>query len=403
LTVEKPQADADCNLVKTTDAQPIALPDRIAGLDVVRGVALFGVMAINIVKEFRVSIFQQFLVDRVDGPWYDRALHAILSFGVDMKALALFSMLFGVGLAIQFDHLSGNPRRTALLIRRLFILLLIGTAHMLLVWNGDILVEYAIAGFVVLAVLYGPRARCGFVGVSLLAFYLVVPSLVPLPGPAWIAQAVSDANRIYATGTFAEVLAFRLRELPGLLPLHASVFPRTVGLMLIGAWLWRVRALRPGTPVGRMLPYVALLGVHSGGCMLLAHASGAMHGSWQVLLAFERLGTLLLAFGYGAAILWVVGQSRWRSWFMWAQPIGRMAFTNYLAQSVIFGFVFYGYGFGLFGQLGVTTALVIGTAVYLFQVMVSRAWLRRFLFGPVEWLWRSAMYGRRQPFKRSAL
>jgi uncharacterized protein len=82
------------------DVQPIAPANRIASIDIVRGLALFGVMAINIVMEFRVSIFQRFLTARVDGTWLDRVLHSILMVGIDLKAFALFSLLFGVGLAI---------------------------------------------------------------------------------------------------------------------------------------------------------------------------------------------------------------------------------------------------------------------------------------------------------------
>ena len=78
-----------------------------------------------------------------------------------------------------------------------------------------------------------------------------------------------------------------------------------------------------------------------------------------------------------------------------------MAFTNYLMQSVIFGWLFYGYGLGLFGKLGVAVALAIGTVVFVLQVVFSAWWLRRFLYGPVEWLWRSAMYAKRQPLWRS--
>ena len=78
-----------------------------------------------------------------------------------------------------------------------------------------------------------------------------------------------------------------------------------------------------------------------------------------------------------------------------------MAFTNYLMQSVIFGWLFYGYGLGLFGKLGVASALAIGTGVYVLQAVVSALWLTRFLYGPVEWVWRSAMYGRRQPLLRT--
>src|SRR5258708_26402412 len=107
-------------------------------------------MAINVASVFRVSIFEQFLPDGGDGTWLDRALHSILMVGVDLKAFALFSLLFGVGLAIQYDHLSTTSRRTAFLVRRLAFLMLIGAAHLVFIWNGDILLEYAIAGFIVL-------------------------------------------------------------------------------------------------------------------------------------------------------------------------------------------------------------------------------------------------------------
>jgi uncharacterized protein len=110
----------------------------------------------------------------------------------------------------------------------------------------------------------------------------------------------------------------------------------------------------------------------------------------------------LLACGYGEAILWAAARTRGRAWLAWAAPVGRMAFTNYLMQSVIFGWVFYGYGLGLFGRLGVAAALAIGTAVYALQVAFSILWLRRYRFGPLEWLWRSATYGTWQPLRRTA-
>src|SRR5207302_3891161 len=96
-------------------AGPIAPSDRIAAIDIVRGIALFGVMAINVATIFRVSIFEQFLPDGGDGTALDRALYWILMIGIDLKAFALFSLLFGAGLAIQHDHLSADSRRTALL------------------------------------------------------------------------------------------------------------------------------------------------------------------------------------------------------------------------------------------------------------------------------------------------
>jgi uncharacterized protein len=138
---------------------------------------LFGVLAINIVFEFRVSIFEQFLPPADGASAIDRALEGVLAGAIKPKALALFSFLFGVGLAIQFDRLAGNPSRVALLIRRLVVLLVIGAAHLFLLWNGDILVEYAVAGFVVLQFLFGPRWPTLLTATTFLLLFLAMPLL----------------------------------------------------------------------------------------------------------------------------------------------------------------------------------------------------------------------------------
>src|SRR5262245_38461357 len=171
--------------------RPVAPSDRIAAIDNVRGIALFGVMAINVVTEFRVSIFEQFLPGRTDESWFDRALHSILMVGISLKAFALFSLLFGVGLAIQYDHLSASSRRTARLVRRLAFLMVIGGTHLVLIWNGDILLEYAIAGFIVLPFLFGPTRLMTVAGVVLLAVFITAPFLPPmaaLPSRAWMTE-----------------------------------------------------------------------------------------------------------------------------------------------------------------------------------------------------------------------
>ena len=383
---------------------PIAPSDRIAAIDIVRGIALFGVMAINVTTVFRVSIFEQFLPAGLDGTWLDRALYSILMAGIDLKAFALFSLLFGVGLAIQYDHLSADSRRTALLIRRLAFLLLVGAAHLILIWNGDILFEYAIAGFVVLPFLFCGLRILTTVGTALLALFLLspfLPPIAPMPSRAWMIQNVAEATRIYGSGGFAEVLAFRIHELPGFLPLHLFIFPRTVALMLVGAVAWRAGLFRAGSRASRCLPHVAAIGLVAGGILSVSHVNGWLHLGWRAELSLERLATVLLACAYGATIVWATNRAGARQMLAWAAPIGRMAFTNYLMQSVIFGWLFYGYGLGLFGKLGVAAALAIGTGVYILQIVFSAYWLQHYLYGPVEWLWRSAMYGARQPLWRT--
>jgi len=315
-------------LGKASLAGPIAPSNRIAAIDIVRGIALFGVMAINVATVFRVSIFEQFLPAGLDGTWLDRSLYWILMAGIDLKAFALFSLLFGVGLAIQYDHLSADSRRTALLVRRLAFLLPVGAAHLLLIWNGDILFEYAIAGFVVLPFLFCGLRILATVGTALLAVFLLspfLPPIAPMPSRAWMIQNVAEATRIYGSGGFAEVLAFRVHELPGFLPLHLFMFPRTIALMLIGAVAWRAGLFRVASRASRCLPLVAAIGLVAGGILSVSHVNGWLRLGWRAELSLERLGTVLLACGYGATIVWATNRAGARQLLAWAAPIGRMA------------------------------------------------------------------------------
>ena len=362
--------------------RPTNATERIDAIDVLRGVALFGVMAINLVMEFRISIFEQFLGPKTLASPVDRAIETILTQAVELKAFALFSLLFGAGLAIQFDRLTNSERRISLLMRRLAVLLVFGVIHLCLIWNGDILTEYALAGFIVLPFLSGPRWLLTLSALAFLALYLAMQAFPPaglFPSRAAIWRDVMDANRIYATGGLLDVLAFRLREIPLIASLHAFVFLRTIGLFLVGALAWRSGILQNV----RGLLVIAPLCIGFGAAL--------------IYIGREPLGTILLALGYGAAILGIASFEHGKRLLGWAAPLGRMAFTNYVAQSLIFGWIFYGYGLGLFGRLGITQALAIGIAVYAGQVLFSAWWLRHYRYGPIEWLWRTLMYGVRQP------
>jgi uncharacterized protein len=267
-------------------------------------------------------------------------------------------------------------------VRRLAVLLVFGVVHLCLIWNGDILTEYALAGFIALPFLFGPRWLLALAALGFLALYLAMQAFPPaglFPGSTAIWRDVMDANRIYATGGFLDVLVFRLREIPLIASLLAFVFARTIGLFLVGALAWRCGILQNA----RGLFVIALPALGLGAALQYA--------------GLVSLGTILLALGYGAAVLGIASFERGKRLLGWAAPLGRMAFTNYVAQSVIFGWIFYGYGLGLFGQLGITQALAVGIIVYAGQVLFSAWWLRHYQYGPLEWLWRTLMYGVRQP------
>jgi uncharacterized protein len=374
-------ADGSAALVASA---PVAPSERIDGIDILRGLALLGVLVINTVFEFRVSIFAQFLPPPATASATDRALTAFLGAAVELKALALFSFLFGVGLAIQFDRLAKNPRRFVLLVRRLLVLLAIGAVHLFLIWNGDILVEYALAGLLVLPMLFAPRWLVLVTAIAALLVFLAMPMLPDLLFPSNAASwmHVAEANRVYGNGGFLDVLAFRIREVPAIAGLLILIFPRTVSLFLFGMLAWRTDILRKPAEHRPLLFALATSGVIVGAGLTVA-------GKWE-------LGGVTLALGYAAAIIACVSFPAGERLLAWAAPLGRMAFTNYLTQSLVLGWIFYGYGLGLFNRLGVVAALAIALAIYAAQVAFSAWWLRRYRYGPVEWLWRSLMYGKRQ-------
>jgi uncharacterized protein len=359
---------------------PTAPADRLHAIDALRGLALFGVMAINLVFEFRVSFFQQFIPKPAAASALDRAVENFLVVAVELKALILFSILFGVGLAIQFERLSRHESRAVLLIRRLAALLAVGLIHLLLIWNGDILTEYALAGFVVLPFLWAPRWLLLAASLCFFAFYVTFPPILPWPTDfAWMQQNVAEANRVYATGSFGDVLAFRLHEIPAFIPVHVAILPRTIALFLFGAFIWRTGILNRADKDAAIWFTFGAMGI-------------AIGLSWT-LLGRGLDPPVILACGYGAVVIGAMTTSAWRRLLGWAAPLGRMAFTNYLLHSIIFGWVFYGYGLGLFGQVGAGAALSFGSAVYAAQAVFSAWWLRHHRFGPVEWLWRSLTYG----------
>jgi uncharacterized protein len=379
----------------TTAKAPTDPSHRVGAIDALRGLALFGVLAINLETEFRISIFQQ-LIPSAPDQTLNGIIDVALALFVDMKAFALFSFLFGVGLAIQFDRLSPSTRRTRLLIRRLLALLLFGLIHLILIWNGDILTEYALAGFVVLPFLFAPRWLLAISAAVVLSFYVlqpVLPSLVTFPPYATLVALVRTANQTYANGSFAEVLALRVQELPAFLPLHLYVFPRTIGLFLVGIVCWRSGLFGEAAERHRnLLTAVGFLAVTSG--LLLARSAHPSTG---------LAGPIILASGYAALVIAIEQTSTGATLLSFAEPVGRMAFTNYIMQSLVLGFIFYGYGLGLFGELSSAAGLLLVVIIYAAQVVVSRLWLTHFAYGPIEWLWRALMYGHAPAFRKASL
>jgi uncharacterized protein len=381
----------------------LAPEERLAAIDTLRGIALLGVLMINLIKEFRVSLFAQFTgVDAGSGS--DRLLNSIVSDVFEMKAFALFSLLFGIGLAIQYERLARRGRPGYWLLRRLLVLLGFGLIHLLLIWNGDILTEYAVAGLLVLPLLHVGNRTLLLLALGLLAFYVVMPVLhLPIywPDETTLRALVESANSTYAHGSFAQIVRFSIGELRIVIPLHEYVFPRTLGLFLLGVYLWRTGVPQDLRRYRRSLAIFGVLTVAIGLALTLAIAADVFSGIAPLGDCLSILAPILQALGYAALIGWALVIPSLAGFFKLFAPLGRMAFTNYILQSLIFGWIFFGYGLGQFGQMRVSSAFLLGIAVYIAQMIGSTLWLRQFRFGPLEWLWRSLMYGQSQPMLRS--
>jgi uncharacterized protein len=361
---------------------------RIEAIDVARGAALFGVLTVNLITAFRVSIFTQFLpATDAPGPW-DVLVELLVTFALESKAFALFSLLFGVGLAIQFERLADTGRTDYFLVRRLLALLAFGVLHLVFIWNGDILTEYALAGFVALPFLRWPPVMLAKAAAFFLVLFLglaIFPHPVKLPDPATLQLHAEEATRVYSSGTYSEILAFSVRELRLMLPLHLNVFPRTVGLILLGACIWKSGVLLRRPRIGW-----AAWGL--GGTLL----------GFALTVLDERIlsgmvAPVILALGYGALTYAVATTPLFARLLRPIAALGRMAFTSYILQSVVLSFVFFAFGLGQFGKVGAAQGLAMACALYALQAMLSLVWLRYFRFGPLEWLWRVLMYGRLFP------
>lgn len=377
---------------------PTDAPDREPVLDVVRGVALFGVLTVNALTIFRVSLFEEFMERRPEGGAEEWIGHAVTT-ALEMKAFILFSFLFGVGLAAQRERVGGRGEMGfgRFAGRRLAFLLALGLVHLVLVWNGDILTLYAALGIVAAPLV--ARASTRLLVVLAAALFVLQVAPVPWPaafaGPDDVRAHVEAAEHVYRFGSFRHVLAFRVLELRPIGALLLWCAPRTLGLFLLGAVAWRARLFRrAGLLVRLALPLLAAGAlatwlVHSG-------RAGPLRG------VLDGWGAASLALGYGAAIAATFHESpRARRLLLAFAPLGRMALTSYLTQSIVLGWIFYGYGLGRFGMLGRVETLGIVLALFAGQMVFARAWLGRYRHGPVEWAWRSFTYGARQPLRRA--
>ncbi len=412
--------------------EPVAVSgDRIASLDFIRGIAVMGILAANIVGFGQP--FQAYMYPGAFTTPHGAAegwMWVAQFVAVDGKMRGLFSLLFGAGLYLFMEKAWERGAGRRLQVRRLMFLGLFGLVHFFLIWRGDILFLYACAGLAALLFIGMSAKRqlllgiLGYIGGACLYAGSTIPLQLLADRPAdEVPAAMAEKRQGLYQGIKAELADARVeaalqerRSYPAVVAhtvtrhwgdLAVSVFLfafETLPLMLIGMALYRFGLFGGGMDRGRVRR-AGWAGLLAGGALTLwialetRQAGLTYYGTLAAFAGWSAIPRLLMTLGLVALLaLW---GARARGWLASRiSAAGRAAFTNYLGTSVVMMLVFHGWAGGLFGELTRGQLYLVVLATWALMLAWSQPWLARYRYGPLEWLWRCLTYGRRFPLAR---
>lgn len=411
----------------TNSPAPVLQKERIDILDVLRGLALLGVMIDNLFgftgwgflsEQQRTSL----------ATWpADALLGTLEQVFINGKFYSLFSLLFGIGFSIilvRNEQRGGNPLK--IFYRRLFVLILFGAAHLLLLWEGDILLLYALLGLLL------PLFRkCSDKTLLITAGALILTPILldtiyillhAKSGDALIKLAMkidkksglpSDpanyADYLYKNGGWQE---WRNWQLSGWAYRYSYILdsnriPKVLGMFLLGFYTGRkmmyVQLENYSSLFKKLRLWGLIIGIPACAATFyfeffqnkIPEPIGLFHS------IFYALGVVPLSLAYTSIVClhWI--KKKDKSILKFLAPVGRMALTNYIMQTVIAISIYYGVGFGMGGNIGPAIFIPIGLCVYLFQILYSNIWFNYFNYGPLEWIWRQLTYWKRLPIRKN--
>lgn len=407
--------------------KPTLPENRIRIIDVLRGLAIFGILMVN------MPIMNTPMVSILSGVklWTelpDQVASGFIRLFFESKFYVLFSMLFGYGFWLFLNKTMPEGRSAVPVYRRrVFFLFLFGVAHVVLLWPGDILIFYALFGFLLLLFVKTTdqgllKWAFGFIMIpitlsAIMTFFVFIAGFSPEAKTAMEAGFAENSKRlneviyraleVYPNGSFGELVSMRIEEYILLLPGIVFFYPNVLAMFLIGLYAARSGYLHH--PENHLLFFRKtfklglFIGLPLNVIYLIAYSFGPINQpSVYSFIASVSIGfggpALSMAYVSGIVLLIVKGKLKTISSML--SPVGRMALTNYLTHSIISSILFLSYGFALYGKVSTWQSILITLGIFLIQIPLSKWWLSHFRFGPFEWLWRSLTYLHWQPMKK---
>ena len=412
--------------IQTHHLTPTGATERIQTIDMLRGFALLGILLVNM--GLFTHSFYYFVLGLQPENMVDKIAHYAVQFFAEGKFYSMFSFLFGLGMAIFMQRAEQKEVPfVRLYSRRLFALLLFGLVHAYLIWIGDILLLYSVIGFLTLFLFRNRKPRTLLIWAGV---FLCIPLVIN--GALWALLALSSmamgaeveaatattmemyrglndaANAAYANGSFAEVTRQRVSDMNMVFATWPFMAFNVWAMFLLGFAAGKSRLHENLAAHKALLKRVLFWGLAVGLVGNLAYVVGAAYsnrltpdGVNLLALVGQTFGAPALSMFYMAGVALLALQQSWRARFAPVASAGRMAITNYLAQSLICTLIFYGYGLGFYGA-GQAACVLLAVIIWLVEVAWSVWWLKHFRFGPVEWLWRTITYWEGQPMRLAA-
>lgn len=395
----------------STTSKPTSAKDRVVFLDVLRGFALTGILFANILSWSGIKFLPFESIIELGNVQVDSILYKILTFLVDTKFYTIFSILFGVGFYMQLSRNLDNPSFAGFYFKRQLLLLLIGSIHTFF-WSGDILMLYALMGMILIGLRRIPVQKFLAVGAGLYFFPIVLDIIYMHTFAQDLPVIEKAALKTYSDMSPEAVVAgFQSGEFFKTFSTNwHNVFWRwydfipsgrpfkVLGLFFFGSYLYHKEFFTKGALKTKNLLTFLIIGIVFTTITINMKGSVASFSrDWNNVLyrVLHEFGQIGLSLSYICILAKFVERFTNSKVVEWLKNYGRMSLTSYVGHTVMGILVFYPViAFGYFGKLTLETIYYVAWIILVIQIAFSTIWFKYFKFGPVEWLWRCASYGK---------